>query len=65
MKTHLIFHISLLKLAPKNTIIITPRLDIKVYEEDYKPEKIINKKRINREIKYLVKWKEYKDKDNT
>ncbi len=61
---HLIFHILLLKLALKDTIFITLRLNIKVYEEDYKLEKIINKKRINREIKYLVKWKGYKDKDN-
>ncbi len=52
---HLIFHILLLKLALKDTIFITLRLNIKVYEEDYKLEKIINKKRINREIKYLVK----------
>ncbi len=52
---HLIFYISLLKLALKDTIFIIPRLNIKVYEEDYKLEKIINKKRINGEIKYLVK----------
>ncbi len=55
MKIYLIFYILLLKLALEDTIFITPQLDIKVYEEDYKLEKIINKKRINREIKYLVK----------
>ncbi len=61
---HLIFYILLLKLALKDTIIIIPQLDIKVYEENYKLEYILNKKHINREIKYLVKWKKYKDKDN-
>ncbi len=55
MRIYLIFYISLLKLAPKDTIIIIPRLDIEVYEEDYKLEHILNKKRINGEIKYLVK----------
>ncbi len=65
MRTHLFFHISLLELAPKDTIVITPRLDIEVYEEDYEPERILDKKRINGEIKYLVKWKGYSDQDNT
>ena len=65
MHAHPIFHISLLEPAPKDTIVITPRLDIEVYEEDYEPEKIIYKKRIDGETKYLVKWKGYNNEDNT
>jgi hypothetical protein len=61
---HPIFHISLLKPAPKDTIVITPRLKIKVHEEEYEVEAILNKKRINGEIKYLVKWKGYNEENN-
>jgi hypothetical protein len=50
-----IFHISLLELTLKDTIIITPKLKIEVHEEEYKVKAILNKKQINREIKYLVK----------
>ena len=40
------------------------RLYIKIYKEDYKVKKILNKKYINKEIKYLVKWKNYKEVNN-
>jgi hypothetical protein len=59
-----IFYILLLKLAPKDTIVITLRLEIEVYKEEYEVEAILNKKRINGEVKYLVKWKEYNEENN-
>jgi hypothetical protein len=52
---HLIFHISLLEPAPKDIIIITLWLDIKVYKEAYKVKKILAKERRNEKIKYLIK----------
>jgi transposase InsO family protein len=64
MHAHPIFHISLLEPAPKDTIVITPRLEIEVHEEEYEVEAILDKKRINGEIKYLVKWKGYDDENN-
>jgi hypothetical protein len=65
MYAHPIFHISLLEPAPKDTIIITPRLNIEVYKEDYKVEAIRNKKQVSGETKYLVKWKGYDEENNT
>jgi hypothetical protein len=65
MKMHPIFHISLLEPANKDTIYITPRLDIEVYEEEFEPERIIDRKRIDGENKYLIKWKGYTNADNT
>lgn len=61
---HPIFHVSLLEPAG-DTIVVNPRMDIEVYEEDYEVEKILDKKRINGETKYLVKWKNYGEEDNS
>lgn len=65
MKMHPIFHISLLEPAGNDMIVIEPRLDIEVHEESHEVEAIIDKKRVNGEIKYLVKWKGWGDEDNT
>jgi hypothetical protein len=63
MHIHPIFHISLLEKAPENA----PDQDhpIEVYEEEYEPQKIIDKKVENGQTFYLVKWKGYDEKDNT
>jgi hypothetical protein len=65
MKTHPIFHISLLEPTDNDTIVITPRMDIEVYEENYEPEQILDKDKINGKTHYLVKWKGYSEDDNT
>ena len=65
MRMHPIFYISLLEPALNDTIVITPRLDIKVHEEEYEVERIYEKWRTNGKIEYLVKWKNYGEEDNT
>ena len=62
MRMHPIFHISLLEKAPQNA---KQQLDIEVYEEEYEPERIIDKQVIDGEVKYLIKWKGYNDAENT
>ena len=64
MRMHPIFYISLLEPALNDTIVITPRLDIKVHEEEYEVERIYEKWRTNGKIEYLVKWKNYGEEDN-
>jgi transposase InsO family protein len=62
MKMHDIFHISLLEPAPKNA---RQQLHIEVLEEEYEPERILDKQVMDGEVKYLVKWKGYNDAENT
>lgn len=62
---HPIFHISLLEPGPKDMTNVKPRFDIEVYEEEFEPEEIIDKKRENGEVKYLVKWKGCENEENT
>ena len=62
MRMHPIFHISLLEPAPKNA---KKQLHIEVYEEEYKPKRIIDRQNINGEVKYLIKWKGYGNEENT
>jgi transposase InsO family protein len=63
MHIHPVFHISLLEKAPANA----PDQDhpIEVYEEEFEPEKILKKEVRNGQTFYLVKWKNYDEKDNT
>ena len=52
---YLIFYILLLELVLLELEKIILKLYIEIYKEDYKVKKILNKKYINKEIKYLVK----------
>jgi hypothetical protein len=63
MKIHPVFHVSLLEPADKDTIVITPEIEIN--EPEYTAEAILDKSIINGETKYLVKWKNYPDSENT
>jgi hypothetical protein len=65
MRMHPIFHISLLEPAPQGSENVEPRLEVETYEEDYEVEEILDKKRMDGETKYLVKWKNYEEHDNS
>jgi hypothetical protein len=62
MRMHPVFHISLLERAPQNA---KQQIDIEVYEEEYEPERIVDKQTMDGEIKYLIKWKGYDATENT
>jgi hypothetical protein len=62
MRMHPVFHISLLEKAPQNA---KTKYEPEVLEELYEPERIIDKRTINGETQYLVKWRNYPDSDNT
>jgi hypothetical protein len=65
-RLHPVFHISLLEPAPGNTSIasneeLQPEIDPNVYWV----ERILDRKLVGRTEHFLVKWKGYRDTDNT
>ena len=60
---HPVFHISLLEPAPQNTQ-TTENIEIESNNE-YKVEKILDKKQIRGKPQYLIKWKGYDTSENT
>jgi hypothetical protein len=52
MRMHLVFHVSLLKKALQNA---KTKYEPEVLEELYKPERILDKRIMNGETRYLVK----------
>jgi hypothetical protein len=64
-KIHLVFHISLLEPAPKNTK-ITKNMEIdNNTEQEYEVEQILDNKRVSEKPYYLMKWKGYNTLENT
>ena len=60
---HPVFHISLLKPAPKNA---KTQKNIKIKSKDkYEVERILNYKQVSGRPYYLVKWKGYDTSENT
>ena len=55
VRIHLIFYISLLKDAKNVDFIKTGRDDVKVNEKEYEAEKILDTRKKNERIEYLVK----------
>jgi hypothetical protein len=55
MRIHLVFHISLLKLASKNARLIKVQLNDETQDNIYEIEKILNDQQINDQIYYLIK----------
>jgi hypothetical protein len=63
MRIHPVFHVSLLEPAPHDALLET---DIEVEpEQDFEVEEILDKKKINGQWKYLVKWEGYPPEDRT
>ena len=58
---HSVFYISLLESADLETSIQTTLNNFKEYENEYEIEKILKQKG----QKYLIKWKDYSEKENT
>ena len=66
MQMHLVFHISLLKLAP-NSAPRTPNTDIVVKNMDmeYDVKEILDSKYVRHTLHYLVKWLDYLEVENS
>lgn len=68
IRIHLVFHISLLELAPKA---VQPNKTIKIEDEEpkYEVEAILDSRLVpnqsTNDTKYLIKWKEYSQNKNT
>ena len=66
MEMHLVFHISLLKLAPNSTLqVLDTNIIIKNIDIEYNIEEILNSKYIKHKLHYLVKWLDYPNMENS
>ena len=68
-KIHDVFHVSLLELAkedpfPQRHLLPEPPIIIDG-EEEYEIDEILDSRRFNRTVKYLVSWKGYGPEENT
>ena len=64
MRIHLIFHISLLEPAPRNTKSITEPMEFKEEKETFEVERILAMKIVRNGVQYLVQWKGYPTLEN-
>ena len=62
IKIHLTFYISLIKKTFQNIKTYTSEVKNKI---KYEVKKILEQQKINEQIQYLVKWKEYNHSKNT
>ena len=65
VRIHPIFHISLLEDAKDVNPQDTGRDDVEVKDEEYEAEKILDTRKQDGRIEYLVKWKGYDNSENT
>ena len=57
MEMHLVFHISLLELAPNSTLqVLDTNIIVKNMDIEYNVEEILDSKYIRHKLRYLVKW---------
>ena len=66
MNIYPVFHVSLLEKALLGALLI-PETEIELVNPnaEYKIEKILDCKYINKTVKYLIKWKDYPLSENT
>jgi len=64
MKIHPVFHVSRLEPAPQDAE-LAKYVAIETSDEEYEVEKILDKRKFGRQIKYLIKWKGYGEEHNT
>jgi hypothetical protein len=62
---HPVFHISLLKPAPKNAKLVKVWLSDKTQDNVYEVERVLDDQQINGQIYYLIKWLGYNTSENT
>ncbi|KAF8760805.1 Chromo (CHRromatin Organization MOdifier) domain [Rhizoctonia solani] len=69
MKVHPVFNIALLHKKPVDEYdrdpVPLPPVVTADGEEEYTVERILDSKKVGRQVKYLVKWKGYGPEDNT
>ena len=65
VRIYLIFYIFLLKDAINVELINTERNNVKVNEKKYEAKKVFDIRNYQGKVEYLVKWKRYKDNENT
>ena len=63
-RLHPVFHVSLLEPATNDTP-IQDTIEVQAEEEEYEVEKILDSEWKERQIKYLVKWKNYPNAENS
>ena len=63
---HLVFHISLLKLAPNNALqVLDTNIIIKNIDIEYNVEEILDSKYVRHKLRYLVKWLDCPNVENS
>jgi hypothetical protein len=65
VRIHPIFHVSLLESAEGTIKVNTGEREPEVMQEQYVVEKIVDMQKIDGKTHYLVKWKDYPEKENT
>ena len=66
MEMHLVFHISLLKLAPNSALqVLNTNIIIKNIDIEYNVEEILDSKYVRHKLHYLVKWLDYLNTENS
>ena len=64
-RKHNVFHISLLEKAPPDTPLRTAPLLLDQDDEEYDVEEILDYKKVDGKMRYLVKWLDYDNSENT
>ena len=66
MEMHLVFHISLLKLASNSTLqVLDTNIIVKNIDIEYNVEEILDSKYIRHKLHYLVKWLDCPNAENS
>ena len=65
VRIYLIFYIFLLKNAINVELINTERNNVKIDEKEYETKKVFDIRNYQGKIEYLIKWKKYKNSENT
>ena len=66
MEMHLVFHISLLELAPNSALqVLDTNIIVKNTDTEYNVEEILDSKYVRHKLRYLVKWLDCPNVENS